>query len=121
VREPTYFVLVSLADGPLHGHGIIADVQQLSEGRVRLTTGALYTVLDRLTGEGQVRTVGAERVAGRIRRYYGLTPSGLASLRAEFLRKAAAGVAASAGGAVPVRRIVSLGGRVRLGAETRAI
>jgi PadR family transcriptional regulator, regulatory protein PadR len=115
-------VLASLADGPLHGHGIIRDVRELSEGRVRLTTGALYTVLDRLTGEGQVQTAGAERLAGRIRRYYALTSSGLASLQAEFLRKAvAAGLAASAAGGIRVRRIVSVGGRVRLGAETRTM
>jgi PadR family transcriptional regulator PadR len=39
MREPTYFVLASLLDGPLHGYGIIKRVADLSDGRVRLATG----------------------------------------------------------------------------------
>ena len=49
MREPTYFVLASLLRGPLHGYAIIKRAEQLSDGRVRLATGTLYTALDRLT------------------------------------------------------------------------
>jgi DNA-binding PadR family transcriptional regulator len=35
MREPTFFVLASLADGRKHGYGIIKDAEQLSDGRVR--------------------------------------------------------------------------------------
>lgn len=52
MREPTYFVLASLLDGPLHGYGIIQRADELSAGRLRLATGTLYTALDRLTAEG---------------------------------------------------------------------
>jgi PadR family transcriptional regulator, regulatory protein PadR len=48
MREPTYFVLASLLDGPLHGYAIIQRSEELSGGRVRLATGTLYTALDRL-------------------------------------------------------------------------
>ena len=58
MREPTYFVLASLLDGPLHGYAIIQRTGELSGGRVRLATGTLYMVLDRLTAEGYV-AVGA--------------------------------------------------------------
>ena len=89
MREPTYFVLASLLDGPLHGCAIIKRAGELSGGRVHLATGTLYTALDRLTDEGQVRLVSEETVAGRVRLSYGLTEEG-AALRAEAQRMAEA-------------------------------
>ena len=90
MREPTYFVLAALLDGPLHGYAIIKRTEDLSEGRVRLATGTLYTALDRLTDEGYVHLVSEEVVSGRIRRSYGLTDEGSAALRAEAQRMAEA-------------------------------
>ena len=68
MREPTYFVLASLLDGPLHGYAIIRRTAELSDGRVRPATGTLYTALDRLTAEGCVELVHEEIVNGRARR-----------------------------------------------------
>lgn len=90
MREPTYFVLASLLDGPLHGYAIIKRTAELSGGRVRMATGTLYTALDRLAGEGYVQVVREEIVNGRARRSYGLTRPGAAALRAEAERMAAA-------------------------------
>jgi PadR family transcriptional regulator PadR len=88
MREPTYLVLASLLDGPLHGYAIIQRTETLSDGRVRLATGTLYTALDRLAAEGYVELVRDEVVNGRVRRSYGLTPSGADALRAEAARMA---------------------------------
>ena len=88
MREPTYFVLASLLDGPLHGYAIIQRTSELSGGRVRLATGTLYTALDRLTAEGYVELVREEIVNGRARRSYGLTPSGAEALRVAATRMA---------------------------------
>jgi PadR family transcriptional regulator PadR len=74
MREPTYFVLASLLDGPLHGDAIIQRAGELSGGRVRLVTGTLYAALDRLTAEGQVELVREEIVNGRARRSHEPTP-----------------------------------------------
>jgi len=90
MREPTYFVLASLVDGPLHGYAIIKRTGELSAGRVRLATGTLYTALDRLTVEGYVTQVGEEVVNGRTRRSYALTLTGTAALQAEAQRMLAA-------------------------------
>jgi PadR family transcriptional regulator, regulatory protein PadR len=90
MREPTYYVLACLLDGPLHGYAIIQRAAELSGGRVRLATGTLYTALDRLAAEGHVRLVREEIVNGRARRSYGLTDSGAAALRAEATRMAQA-------------------------------
>jgi PadR family transcriptional regulator PadR len=89
MREPTFFVLASLADGRKHGYGIIKDAEELSDGRVRLKVGTLYAALDRLQTEGLVAAAGDEIVAGRLRRYFELTESGAASLAAESERQAA--------------------------------
>jgi PadR family transcriptional regulator, regulatory protein PadR len=90
MREPAYFVLTSLLDGPLHGYAIIRRAEELSGGRVRLATGTLYTALDRLAAAGYVDLVREEIVNGRARRSYGLTSSGAGVLRAEATRMAEA-------------------------------
>ena len=90
MREPTYLVLTSLLDGPLHGYAIIKRVEELSDGRVRLAAGTLYAALDRLDDEGLVSMQSEETVNGRARRYYALTDQGGAALRAEAARMAQA-------------------------------
>ena len=88
MREPTFFVLASLADGRKHGYGIIKDAEDLSDGRVRLKVGTLYAALERLTAEGLVAAAGDEVVDGRARRYFELTDVGTTSLAAEAERQA---------------------------------
>jgi PadR family transcriptional regulator len=90
MREPTYFILAALLAGPLHGYAIIKRAEEMSDGRVKLATGTLYTALDRLSAEGLVRLVSEETVEGRIRRSYGLTDAGSAAVRAEAQRMAEA-------------------------------
>jgi PadR family transcriptional regulator, regulatory protein PadR len=101
MREPTYFVLAALLEGPLHGYAIIKRAEALSGGRVRLATGTLYTALDRLAADGQVELVSEETVAGRVRRSYGLTRDGATALRAEALRMAEAAQIVNARSAKP--------------------
>jgi PadR family transcriptional regulator, regulatory protein PadR len=105
MREPTYFMLAALLDGPLHGYAIIKRAEEMSNGRVRLATGTLYTALDRLTAEDYVRLVSEEIVSGRVRRSYELTEAGATALRAEAARMAqAATLVTRAGTARPGRR-----------------
>jgi PadR family transcriptional regulator, regulatory protein PadR len=83
MREPTYFILVSLQDGPLHGYAITKRVGDLSDQRVRLAAGTLYEALVRLEREGYVTAGEPEIVGGRARRAYELTASGRSALQAE--------------------------------------
>ena len=41
-------ILLSLADQPRHGYALMRDIEELSKGRVRLSTGTLYGALRRL-------------------------------------------------------------------------
>lgn len=90
LREPTYFVLASLLDGPLHGYAILRRADELSHGTVRLSTGTLYGALERLTTAGLVDPGREEVVEGRVRRAYTLTDEGVALLASESARLAAA-------------------------------
>ncbi|HEV2373447.1 MAG TPA: helix-turn-helix transcriptional regulator [Streptosporangiaceae bacterium] len=78
-----FFVLTALADGPRHGYGIVSEVAELSQDRVRLKIGSLYGVLDRLTGEGLIEPDREEAHDGRLRRYYRLTRDGRHALAEE--------------------------------------
>jgi len=86
MREPTYYTLAALLDGPLHGYAIAKRAEHVSGGRVRLTAGTLYAALERLLEAGLVAVEGEEVVRGRARRYYRLTAAGSAALRAEAAR-----------------------------------
>ncbi len=86
MREPTYFILAALVDGPSHGYGIIQEAAALSDGRVRLTAGTLYGALERLAAEGHVEPDREEVVSGRRRRYFRLTGAGERALAEESER-----------------------------------
>ena len=88
-QEPTYLILVALADGERYGYGIIQEIEALSKGAVRLGPGTLYGALDRLGGEGLVEATRTEVVDGRHRRYYRLTELGLDAVQAEAGRRLA--------------------------------
>lgn len=86
MQEATFLILTALAAGSQHGYGIITDVAQISEGRVRLRAGTLYSALDRLRIDGLIRVDREEVVDGRLRRYYRLAPKGAQQLEVEAAR-----------------------------------
>lgn len=86
IREPTFLILAALAGGPQHGYSIMGDVETMSDGRVLLRAGTLYTALDRLLTDGLVNEAGTEVVDGRLRKYYRLTEEGAGVLDGEVQR-----------------------------------
>jgi len=78
-------VLLSLVEGPRHGYSIIKDVEQMSSGRVRLSTGTLYGALQRLLEREWIEPV-EEDDPSRGRRAYRLTAVGRRNLKQEFAR-----------------------------------
>jgi PadR family transcriptional regulator, regulatory protein PadR len=93
MREPTYFVLAALLDGPAHGYGIIQRTTELSGGRVTIAVGTLYGALDRLVNDELVRVHSEEVVGGRFRRSYELTDAGQLALTEEATRMSSAAIA----------------------------
>ena len=47
LSESSFYILLSLS-GPLHGYGIIKNVESLSEKRIRLGAGTLYGALGKM-------------------------------------------------------------------------
>jgi PadR family transcriptional regulator, regulatory protein PadR len=93
MREPTYFVLASLLEGPGHGYAIIQRTTELSQGRVTVAVGTLYGALDRLVNDELVRVHSEEVVDGRFRRSYELTDAGRSALTDEAARMSIAATA----------------------------
>jgi DNA-binding PadR family transcriptional regulator len=89
-RPPSYYVLAALVDGPLHGYAIMQRAATLSDGAVRVSTGTLYSVLERALSEQLVVCGDPYVVGGRERRDYVLTPAGRDVLQAETDRLARA-------------------------------
>jgi DNA-binding PadR family transcriptional regulator len=94
MQEATFMILTALANGSQHGYGIISEVQEISDGRVKLRPGTLYTALDRLRADELIAVDREEIVDGRLRRYYRLTPAGAKRLSAEAARLQAHATAA---------------------------
>jgi DNA-binding PadR family transcriptional regulator len=86
--QPAAFeVLLSLADGALHGYALIAEIRRRTGGRVVLGTSTLYAVLHRLRRDGLVEEApSGEPSGGAPRRAYRLTASGRKVLKLEALR-----------------------------------
>jgi PadR family transcriptional regulator PadR len=90
LRPPSYFTLAALIDGPLHGYAIMRRASELSDGTVRVSTGTLYSILERALAEGLVVAGDPYVVSGRERRDYQLTPAGRLVLADEAARLARA-------------------------------
>jgi DNA-binding PadR family transcriptional regulator len=86
MQEATFLILTALAGGTQHGYGIITDVERISDQRVRLRAGTLYTALERLRADRLVEVDREEIVDSRLRRYYRLTAVGQERLAAEAAR-----------------------------------
>lgn len=79
-----FHVMVALADGQTHGYAIMKEVEQLTGGAVRLSTGTLYGIIKRLLSDGLIRESGAP--GDERRRSYELTGFGRDVARAEAAR-----------------------------------
>lgn len=90
LRPPSYFALAALIDGPLHGYAIMRRAGELSDGAVTVSTGTLYSILDRALAEGVVVAGEPYVVSGRERRDYALTAAGRLLLEEESNRLARA-------------------------------
>jgi PadR family transcriptional regulator, regulatory protein PadR len=72
-------------EGPLHGYAITRKVEELTQGKIKLTYGALYPILHKLESE-RVLVTASEIRNNRLRIYYSLTPKGH-SLLAEKIKE----------------------------------
>jgi len=88
LREPTFYILLSLSPGPKHGYAILKEVEALSEGHVKLGTGTLYGAIKRLLDRDWIKRVTdpIPNSTDRERKAYILTEQGRRVLNAEIQR-----------------------------------
>jgi DNA-binding PadR family transcriptional regulator len=91
-----FHILLSLADGPLHGYAIMQSVEKTAG--LQMGPGTIYGSVQRMEDAGLLEDMAGaasgaagrrsgQGVAGR-RRYYGLTDAGRKALAAEAARLA---------------------------------
>ena len=85
LSEPVLLILLSLAEQPRHGYAILKDVEEMSEGRVVLSTGTLYGALRRLLEDRWIERFEEDK-ASRDRHAYRLTSKGKENLLVEVAR-----------------------------------
>jgi DNA-binding PadR family transcriptional regulator len=85
LSEPVVLILTSLASLPKHGYALLKDVETLSDGRVRLSTGTLYGAIRRLLEDGWIERFEQEDTS-RDKQAYRVTAQGKAQLHAEIAR-----------------------------------
>jgi DNA-binding PadR family transcriptional regulator len=88
LREPTFYILLSLSPGPKHGYAILKEVETLSAKQVQLSTGTLYGAIKRLLDREWIRRVSdpIQNNTSRERKAYALTELGRQVLNAEVQR-----------------------------------
>ena len=69
-------ILKLLSDnGKMYGYELTQKMEELSEGKIKFTVGALYPILHKLENDGVVITE-SEIINNRVRIYYKLTQTG---------------------------------------------
>ena len=85
LSESVLLILLSLAEQPRHGYAILKDVENMSSGRVHLSTGTLYGALKRLLDDDWIERL-EEKDVSRGRQSYRLTSQGRKNLQMEVSR-----------------------------------
>jgi DNA-binding PadR family transcriptional regulator len=91
MQDSTFHILMSLAEEERHGYAIIKDVEASTDGELRLSPGTLYRSIQRMLEEGLIVESNrrpAKALDDERRRYYRITPAGVAAARAELRRLA---------------------------------
>ena len=83
LTEAVYYILLSLMK-PMHGYGIMQNVEQLSNGRVKLAAGTLYGAINTLLEKGWIISLPGENDSRK--KEYQITDQGKQTLETEITR-----------------------------------
>jgi DNA-binding PadR family transcriptional regulator len=83
LTETIFYVLLALR-APLHGYGIMQQVNELTRGRVPLGAGTLYGALTNLTEKGWIQPL--QGAVDERKKEYVITDAGREAVRAELER-----------------------------------
>ena len=83
LTEAVYYILLSLME-PMHGYGIMQNVETLSGGRVRLAAGTLYGAINTLLEKGWITALPG--IKDSRKKEYRITEDGKKAVEVEILR-----------------------------------
>lgn len=83
LTEAVFYILLSLYK-PMHGYGIMQNINSLSNGRVSLGPGTLYGAINTLLEKGFIQSVG--NTAGARKKEYIITDVGKRIVEEEIIR-----------------------------------
>lgn len=83
LTEAVYYILISLLQ-PMHGYGIMQNVEELSKGRVKLAAGTLYGALNTLLERGWIIELPSDYNTRK--KEYLITDFGKRALELEYAR-----------------------------------
>ncbi len=83
LTEAVYYILLSLIQ-PLHGYGIMQNVETLSGGRLKLAAGTLYGAINTMLEKGWIMALPEEQDSRK--KEYVITDLGRKALETEILR-----------------------------------
>ena len=87
----TFHILMALAGRDLHGYAILQDIEERTDGQLRMSAGTLYRSIHRMLEQGlvvELREPPDPSNSDERRRYYRVTSTGLEVARAEARRMA---------------------------------
>ena len=91
LQPAAFHILLALSAGERHGYALMGDVEELSDGTLRIGPGTLYGSIKRLLAAGWIEESGdrpAQEHDDQRRRYYRLTAAGRTVLSGEATRLA---------------------------------
>lgn len=83
LTEAVYYILLSLIK-PMHGYGIMQNVEQLSKGRVKLAAGTLYGAINSLLEKEWIAALNEDNNSRK--KEYLITDKGKEMLYSEIAR-----------------------------------
>lgn len=82
LTEATYYILISMIE-PIHGYKLMQNVEQMTEGQVKLGPGTLYGATSKLVKDGVIEPVESKEER---RKSYKLTDLGKEIIKLEYKR-----------------------------------
>ncbi len=83
LTEGVYNILLSVTE-PLHGYGIMQNVENLTYGRIRLAAGTLYGAINTMLEKGWIRALPEEKNSRK--KEYVITDLGRKVVSGEMIR-----------------------------------
>lgn len=86
LTESYYYILLCLYKNPNHGYGIMQETKELSNERVKIGSGTMYTAVSKMIKKGWIKDREVTNEEDDRRRTYEITKDGIEILNGEIER-----------------------------------